>query len=287
MRKTTFALASIIAIALIFPATSGNAIAETEDVSVYAEHAPILIEGDDDFTPENGVTGGSGTELDPYIVEWWEINSFSSDGIKISDTTACLVIRNVVIYGGDSSFDAISLAGCSNVSISCCTVSSAGTGINLVSSRDIIVSENQVSLCLSDGIIVEASSRVQIIQNDIRFNNWAPFHDWPCGVLIESPDNPNTRSENVTIGGNIIQDNVGGAIGIGWLDDETSDILVVANTLTGNEDGVWTFGTRKLVISGNQIEDNQWGVYLEHTQGAKVHSNNFVNNGLQGYDDWG
>ncbi len=32
-------------------------------------HPPILINGNGGFTTENGVTGGSGTASDPYIIE--------------------------------------------------------------------------------------------------------------------------------------------------------------------------------------------------------------------------
>ena len=38
-----------------------------------SNHDPIIINGNDDFTPENGVTGGSGTENDPYIISDWII----------------------------------------------------------------------------------------------------------------------------------------------------------------------------------------------------------------------
>src|SRR2546426_10672179 len=40
-------------------------------------HPPISIEGDAGFTPANGVTGGTGTPSDPYIIEGWEINAFA------------------------------------------------------------------------------------------------------------------------------------------------------------------------------------------------------------------
>ena len=76
----------------------------------------IIIQWDWSFTPENGVTGGSGTADDPYIIENWEIN-VSKDGYKISDaklgpaprknwivgllltyTSAHVIIRNLSIY---------------------------------------------------------------------------------------------------------------------------------------------------------------------------------------------
>ena len=75
---------------------------------LYAEHAPILIDGNDDFTPENGVTGGSGTELDPYVIEGWEIDtsvagSYGSQVcVEILNTDAHFIIRNMYVHLDES-----------------------------------------------------------------------------------------------------------------------------------------------------------------------------------------
>lgn len=59
-------------------------------------HQPIYINDNDDFTSENGVTGGSGTENDPYIIENWIIkgNDSIKEGIFINNTDAYFIIRN-------------------------------------------------------------------------------------------------------------------------------------------------------------------------------------------------
>jgi parallel beta-helix repeat protein len=64
-------------------------------------HSPIRIIGNGEFTEENGVTDGSGTEEDPYIIENWVIVSdgSSSQGIFISNTTVYFKIRNCTISG--------------------------------------------------------------------------------------------------------------------------------------------------------------------------------------------
>jgi len=60
----------------------------------YTPHDPIEIEGNDEFTSENGVTGGNGTSDDPYIIEGWEIITPSHIAIHISFTTAYFIIRH-------------------------------------------------------------------------------------------------------------------------------------------------------------------------------------------------
>jgi len=59
-------------------------------------HPPIHIDGNDDFTLENGVTGGNGTENDPHIIEDWIIvdDGSASRGIFINNTDAYFVIWN-------------------------------------------------------------------------------------------------------------------------------------------------------------------------------------------------
>ncbi|MBU3902481.1 MAG: right-handed parallel beta-helix repeat-containing protein, partial [Candidatus Thermoplasmatota archaeon] len=59
-------------------------------------HEPIHIYGNDDFTEENGVVNGSGTESDPYIIEGWDIDASqgSNAGIEIRNTNVYFIIRN-------------------------------------------------------------------------------------------------------------------------------------------------------------------------------------------------
>ena len=62
-------------------------------------HSPIVIDGDDDFTSQNGVTGGSGSIDDPYRIENWSITTdgIAHYGIEIRNTTAFFIIQNCTI----------------------------------------------------------------------------------------------------------------------------------------------------------------------------------------------
>ncbi|MGC8913841.1 MAG: right-handed parallel beta-helix repeat-containing protein, partial [Thermoplasmata archaeon] len=62
-------------------------------------HEPIFIRGNENFTLENGVSGGSGTPESPYIIENLEIDCKGNFyGIMVLSTNAHFVIRNVTIY---------------------------------------------------------------------------------------------------------------------------------------------------------------------------------------------
>src|SRR2546430_12712076 len=65
----------------------------------YISHAPIVIANDSGFNATNGVTGGSGTSTDPFVISGWDIDSSTTFvGIQIQGTTAFWVVRNVQIH---------------------------------------------------------------------------------------------------------------------------------------------------------------------------------------------
>ncbi len=64
------------------------------------DRGPIVILSDEDFTPENGVVGGSGTPDDPYVISGWRIERGDYPfGIHIRGVKAPFLIRDVEVYG--------------------------------------------------------------------------------------------------------------------------------------------------------------------------------------------
>ena len=61
-------------------------------------HSPIYINGNENFTYDNGVTSGSGTENDPYIIENWIIvgNTSVKRGIYVRNSDVYFIIRNCI-----------------------------------------------------------------------------------------------------------------------------------------------------------------------------------------------
>jgi parallel beta-helix repeat protein len=251
-------------------------------------HAPITISGDTGFTPANGVVRGNGTQIDPYVIEGWQIDTSTQTGIDITSTSSYVVIQDVLLSGGSEYSVGIMLSDCRHVVISQCTVSNFGVGISLNRTEKILISESQVSSSRSDGILILSSSNVRVLQNDIQANSWKPFHVWPCAVSIQFPSfSMSSSSDNITVGGNSIHDNLGSAIGVGTFTTDTKDIIIASNTVSRNTDGIWTWETRRIAICGNHIEDTSFAVYLELTEGARIWGNNFVNSTYPGYDDGG
>ncbi|HDJ25985.1 MAG TPA: hypothetical protein ENF34_01550, partial [Candidatus Bathyarchaeota archaeon] len=105
MRRPILALLTAFLMAISALSVLGNALVPPAQASegrrpgpAYTERGPIEIYGDEDFTSENGVVGGSGTPDDPYIIEGWEISADEQTGIFITETTKYFIIRNCHIY---------------------------------------------------------------------------------------------------------------------------------------------------------------------------------------------
>ena len=81
---------------------------ETNVKSIDGNHPPIVIDGNDEFTYENGITGGSGTIGDPYIIEDWIIvnDSSTKNGILINNTDVYFFIRNCTICNFTDKYEA-------------------------------------------------------------------------------------------------------------------------------------------------------------------------------------
>jgi parallel beta-helix repeat protein len=101
MNRKFVALSAFVFV-LLSTISSGTVIAVRTSVeNAIAGDPPIRIIGNDQFTSENGVSGGNGTVDDPYIIEDWVIVSdgSASQGIFINGTDAYFIIRNCTIRG--------------------------------------------------------------------------------------------------------------------------------------------------------------------------------------------
>jgi len=74
---------------------------------IYTPHDPIYIIGNDNFTSDNGVIGGSGKSYDPYLIKGWDINTSTKDGITIKNVSVYFTINNCYIHGDGINNDGI------------------------------------------------------------------------------------------------------------------------------------------------------------------------------------
>ena len=104
-RKPIAVFMTFLMLATAFAAVNYSIVGTAEAADTYTKRGPIFVYGDDDFTAENGVTCGNGTENDPFIIEGWEMDTSKGwkgsivPGITIRNTRAHVVIRNNYIHG--------------------------------------------------------------------------------------------------------------------------------------------------------------------------------------------
>jgi len=141
-------------------------------------HDPIYINGNDNFTPANGVVGGSGTENDPYIIENWIISAENAHGIWIKNTTAHFLVRNCVVENGGWFLDGINLDNVVNGRIENNTCENNNHGIYLYNSDNNTLLYNTLA-GNTWGFFVDNSNNNQIGNNTILATYSANFGSCP------------------------------------------------------------------------------------------------------------
>jgi len=164
-------------------------------------HGAIAISSDSGFTSSNGVTGGSGTATDPFVISGWSIEyQYVPAQISVSNTRSFFVVRNVTAYGAGNGIilnnvtngrlqnlestggsipgsggTGIQVANSDHVSIVGVYVTSSGTpneggggpGIVVQSSSNVLISNNTVPTNVGSDLIVSSSTNVTITGNYI------------------------------------------------------------------------------------------------------------------------
>jgi parallel beta-helix repeat protein len=198
--------------------------------SNFQTHAPILIDGNVGFTSANGITGGSGTATDPYVIEGWDISLAPQFGIRIQGTSAHFVIRNVYVHDGAPSsfvgdsevFGGISLNGAPNGVVENVTISKTKNGITVYESDNATVT-NSLVVSNHDGIGVFHSGRsgfVRIVGNNISSNGLGIASSYAGPVMI-SGNNIDHNSIVTYNGGAFIIGNTLSNSGVGVESDNT------------------------------------------------------------------
>ncbi|MEW6069036.1 MAG: right-handed parallel beta-helix repeat-containing protein [Candidatus Thermoplasmatota archaeon] len=134
---------------------------------------PIYIHGNNNFTSANGVTSGSGTQAEPYIIENWDISASSAHGIEIRNTNVYFIIRNCVIYDGKSTGKyGIYFYNVTDGKIENVTSYNNCVGVYLSFSSNNTISESQIHNNSWHGIYLYVSSNNTISASQIHNNSW-------------------------------------------------------------------------------------------------------------------
>lgn len=185
MRKKSFLIGCWIGIILGFSILAGGQYCG--EVGCWELREPIYIYGNADFTCENGVVSGSGSQYDPYIIAGWRIvASEASYGINIEHTTKYFVIRNCIIEGASGA--GIRFYAVEKGSIDGCHLLRNERGILFENSRDNgivsnLVAENHYGVDLVAGTRDTAISKNSFIFNGRNGYDPEGRNLWYCGAV--------------------------------------------------------------------------------------------------------
>jgi len=284
-------------------------------VRAYTMHAPILIDGDLNFTAANGVTGGTGTSSDPYVIEGWQIDASSAFGIRILNTDAYATIRGVFVYAGDVNYDGVNFDTVGNITVEGGVFDNNAYGINVYRSSAVQVLNNTVTNSFWEGILVESSSSAVVLgndvtlsgvygidvfsSNDVEVRNNTASAGFETGIFVQNADqvivtgnNASSNSimgisldygSNVTIMDNSLWDN---DYGIDFFD--AGPAFATNNTIGRSITDAVSIGYgNNLTLERNVFTSNDGGVFASFTKDLLVVHNTFDANNFQGGDDFG
>ncbi|UCH89322.1 MAG: right-handed parallel beta-helix repeat-containing protein [Thermoplasmata archaeon] len=264
--STVILLITLVFAGMLNPSVECAA-AEPVPFSSYTPREPILIESDTGFNTTNGVTGGSGTPTDPYIIEGWEINTSSSDGIEIRNTTAHFVIRDTYVHGYKGN-RGIFLHNLSNGAVINSTVYNSTRGIILYITNSMILHNNTVYNHSTSGIEVLNSRYINITNNNVTQNNngiWCSS-SWKLNISL------NDIGSNTNYGIYFIS---------------TYDSTIMKNNITDNTFSIYLFVSGNNNLDKNHAWLNQYGIYLSTSSDDNyILNNNLSSNLLNGIVIW-
>ena len=247
-----------------------------------ASRGPITILGDGDFTEENGVLSGSGTEEDPYIIAGWEISvpAGAFHGVKIENVTAPFVLRGLIINGaGELDGAAIRIGFAAGGVVEDCTIASSVNGIEIASSTDITV-RNNVLYVFGLGLSVAGESPVEYrhaIEQSNLLNN-LPIHYYYDldGERIEGIETRHltvAASRDVTVIGNSVLD--GDGIQLAFVTDSTVTANVAGrdnNVLTAH--AIHLYESERNLVTANLVKNTRLaGIQLTLSSSNEITGN--------------
>jgi parallel beta-helix repeat protein len=252
-------------------------------------HAPILIDGDVGFTPTNGVTSGSGTAAAPYVIEGWNIDASSANGIAVRNTSAHFIIRNCYVHdGGDNNKHGIYFETVKNWKIENVTSTNNFQGIFLVYSSDGSINNCTSENNLAKGIWLWYSQNNTVINCVTRRNHFEDIHLWHSdnniveNCVLEGYDHGITidSAKNNTVMNCLFENN-----NFAVYFNISSGNIVTNCTVKGNNFGVTMVSSSNNVVKNSIIENNKLGYKIDNSSESNyIYHNDFVNNVTQAYD---
>lgn len=291
------ALASALTVPAVAQGDSPGARTAMCPGGVLSTHAPINITNDAGFTAANGVTSGSGTAADPYVISCWSIAAPIGVGIKLPQTTQAVVVRDVELVPSGAPRTGTGLeirtngGVAMNVTLEHLTATSLSTGIftsgvegsllfasNLLQGNLVGYLDNGSNVAITGN--TGAGNTTCILRN---ISTTAEEHpvvtDNTCsggGTGIDVDGTTAHGSTPLEARGNLAEDNTGAGFRVG------GTTHLAENVSRRNSTGIG-FSSGTHVVEDNLTEENtQYGIDLAGTGLSVLRNNTIRGNGSAG-----
>ncbi len=262
-------------------------------------HAPILIVGDANLTAVHGVTGGSGTATDPYVISNWSIATpgapypptYPYAAVQLNDTTAYVVLRDLALVssapsGAPNVTVGIRLSNTIHVTVANVTTTQMVVGIELDGGTDLRVTQ-VVSTpptvwtgTRPFGMAVYASTQVTVDGVSLRgqFSEGVHVFGGSHMLLEQLHTNDTTGSAvSVWVASNVtVESSVFNFANDGVSSYNATDLVVADNTIDASFPFFIQFGTRTTVIGNTIPQVVQAPFYLWNTTDFTAYHNDFL-----------
>ena len=213
-------------------------------------HDPILIDGDANFTAANGVTRGSGTASDPYVVEGWSVASGTEAAIYVRNTRAHFEVRNVSIAGA---YNAVRLENITNGRVDESVLVDVGYGFDIRDSAGPITLDGNQIQARFEGVRISHVQAANVSRNNLSAL-LAIIVEWSNATLVEA---------------NSFESGVADAISV----SESEDARIVANNVSAVEEGISLVRAHRARIEANILIANGMGMFVRDSRAVVVRGN--------------
>ena len=238
-------------------------------------HAPIVISNDAGFSdPANGVNGGDGSFLTPFLISDWNISATTNVGIEITNTHKYFIIRNVLIHPANftTGSTGLVLQNAPNGRIEDVSIANFDTGIQLTGSQDII----STSATWNNTLGISVSGSYNTLSNNQVHNNTQ------YGIQVQGSTLNQFTGNNASSNGNGVCERVVPPYcdGEGFVIKASSNNIFDNNTAIGNS--YYGFrviiGSNGNVFRNNNVSRNQFGLVFTGSNGNQAYNNTITNN---------
>ena len=262
----------LVLLFVVFSVSQCTSLCEEKTGSTAQYHEPIFIDGDENFTAENGVSGGNGTPENPYVIEGFFLKATDqTPAIHVRSNLAIWVIRNITIEGSENS-TAMIIFRANDTGVPCSIlhvkIKNAGVGCRIEGKRIEITHSRFEDVC--QGIHIFDATNITISNN--YFLRRSPSVNYSSAIYCESFGKYIYVTNNVVYSSQALL-----APGGFFYSRSGYHIVISGNRIDSCSSGIYLYLTASVFISNDTITNTKYGIVTIYGGGGYISGEIIVN----------